>query len=122
VSAGRGGTALSQAEIGRFGVLLRARLAELVAETEAVQRDVLEPSGRERFQDVDESIEEAGLAAELDVLASEDELGYELREALERIAQGTFGRCEECQAWIPRERLELVPEARLCVPCAQVEA
>src|SRR5688572_28964037 len=98
----RDGTPLSQVEIGRFGMRLRARLAELVAETEAVQRDALEPSGRDRTQDVDEAIEEAGLAAELDVLASEDELGYELREALDRIAQGAFGRCEECGAWIPR--------------------
>lgn len=110
---------LSAAEVERYRERLRARLAVLTAEIEAAQRNALEPSGRDRFQDVDESVEEAGLEAELDLLAAEDELGYELREALERIERGTFGRCEECARWIPRTRLELVPEARLCVRCAQ---
>lgn len=112
-------TALRTAEIEHYRTLLVARLRELAAGSEAVQRDALEPSGGERFQDVDESIEETALTAELEVLAGEDEQGYELREALERITQGTYGRCEECNAWIPRARLELVPEARRCVPCAQ---
>ena len=39
--------------------------------------------------------------------------------ALDRIAQGTFGRCEECRAEIPRARLQAVPYARHCVACAR---
>lgn len=112
-------TPLSAAEIERYRARLEERLSVLVTETEAVQRDMLEPSGKDRYQDVDESIEEAGLEAELDVLAAEDELGYELREAIERIELGQYGRCEECEEWIPRPRLELVPETRHCVRCAR---
>lgn len=32
-------------------------------------------------------------------------------------ANGKFGLCEECGNRIPLERLMIVPEARLCVPC-----
>lgn len=41
----------------------------------------------------------------------------ETTQALRRIAQGTYGVCERCQAQIPVERLERCPCARYCVPC-----
>jgi RNA polymerase-binding transcription factor DksA len=38
-------------------------------------------------------------------------------EALKRMAEGTYGRCERCRIDIPVERLEILPHARYCVPC-----
>ncbi|MFV2020285.1 TraR/DksA family transcriptional regulator [Micromonospora sp. LOL_023] len=38
-------------------------------------------------------------------------------EALARIAEGRYGRCDKCGGDIPRERLEILPHARYCVPC-----
>lgn len=38
-------------------------------------------------------------------------------EALKRMADGTYGRCDQCQQQIPPERLEILPHARFCVPC-----
>ena len=38
-----------------------------------------------------------------------------LRHARDRMRQGDYGRCEECDAPIPFERLKLRPDARLCV-------
>jgi serine phosphatase RsbU (regulator of sigma subunit)/RNA polymerase-binding transcription factor DksA len=40
-------------------------------------------------------------------------------QALKRIADGTYGRCERCDVDIPVERLEILPHARFCVPCQQ---
>ncbi|GAA2620242.1 hypothetical protein GCM10010399_59200 [Dactylosporangium fulvum] len=37
--------------------------------------------------------------------------------ALQRLADGTYGACEQCGASIPRERLEILPHARFCMPC-----
>ncbi|GAA0708842.1 TraR/DksA C4-type zinc finger protein [Dactylosporangium roseum] len=37
--------------------------------------------------------------------------------ALRRLADGTYGTCEQCGASIPRERLEILPHARFCMPC-----
>ena len=40
-------------------------------------------------------------------------------DALERMADGTYGRCDRCNLDIPIERLEILPHARFCVPCQQ---
>ena len=37
--------------------------------------------------------------------------------ALARLAEGTFGRCENCGGAIPEDRLEAVPWATLCIEC-----
>jgi RNA polymerase-binding transcription factor DksA len=41
-------------------------------------------------------------------------------QALKRIADGAYGRCERCGVDIPVERLEIFPHAPFCVPCQQV--
>jgi len=43
----------------------------------------------------------------------------EIGEALERIRQGTFGRCEECENPITKPRLQALPYTRHCVACAR---
>lgn len=48
---------------------------------------------------------------------AEDEL-VELAAARDRVAAGTFGRCEVCGAPIGGERLVARPTARTCVACA----
>lgn len=50
----------------------------------------------------------------------EQELGA-IEDALERIAEGTFGVCEECSKLIPKERLKAIPQAALCLECKQKE-
>jgi RNA polymerase-binding transcription factor DksA len=37
--------------------------------------------------------------------------------ALEKIANGTYGFCENCGKEIEQKRLEAAPEARLCMKC-----
>lgn len=41
----------------------------------------------------------------------------EVDEALDRIANGTYGICEECGGPIGLKRLEVRPVAKYCVPC-----
>jgi RNA polymerase-binding protein DksA len=55
----------------------------------------------------------------LSLLQNEEQALDEIGAALDRIAQGTFGRCEECQKEIPRARLQALPYARHCVECAR---
>ena len=42
----------------------------------------------------------------------------QLQAALDRIASGEFGYCEDCGDDIPFKRLELLPTTRFCVGCA----
>jgi len=93
---------------------LRAALARTVG---SIERDALGPSGETTGPPADESIEEAALDVELETLATEDQLGYEVAEALGRLASGHFSLCEECGRAIARERLVFLPWARECRDC-----
>jgi DnaK suppressor protein len=43
----------------------------------------------------------------------------DVNAALDRLADGTFGQCEECGGSISEERLNAIPYAPLCVRCAK---
>jgi RNA polymerase-binding transcription factor DksA len=55
----------------------------------------------------------------LGLMQNEEQTLGEITAALERIKQGSFGRCEECQNEIPKARLQALPYARYCVECAR---
>jgi DnaK suppressor protein len=42
---------------------------------------------------------------------------YEVREALQRLDSGTYGRCQACGQPIDSARLEAIPYAALCLHC-----
>lgn len=42
-----------------------------------------------------------------------------LQNALRRIESGNYGMCVRCGEEIPRGRLEIVPEALICIPCSE---
>ena len=78
---------------------------------------------------LDEALEvHTGFLAGLDVDVEDDiqlALGRlaertvdEIRAALERIDQGTYGSCEACSLPIAPDRLQAIPYARFCTPCA----
>lgn len=53
------------------------------------------------------------------LLENDNLIAADIRAALERIEQGTFGRCEECDRDIGKERLQALPFARYCIDCAK---
>ena len=42
---------------------------------------------------------------------------HDIQSALAKIEDGAYGLCERCEEPIPRRRLDVIPWARLCVPC-----
>jgi RNA polymerase-binding protein DksA len=64
---------------------------------------------------------QAGVPAE--VLTQLDEQSRQEMEdieaALARLEDGTYGRCETCEAAIPAARLDAFPRARRCIPCQE---
>ncbi len=48
-------------------------------------------------------------------------LVYHVDEALRRIQDGTYGKCQSCNKMISQARLEAVPHARLCIDCKNKE-
>lgn len=67
--------------------------------------------------------EEADEAQEYDNLLSlEYSLESKLKDvnsALEKIEEGKYGKCDKCGKEIEKRRLQVCPEARLCLKCKQ---
>ncbi|NUM74217.1 TraR/DksA C4-type zinc finger protein [candidate division KSB1 bacterium] len=51
----------------------------------------------------------------------EGRLLYHIDQALERVEDGSYGHCHNCNQLIAWERLEAVPHARLCINCKMKE-
>jgi DnaK suppressor protein len=104
--------------------LLREREAvlELLAEFEEGTDDLREQSGElslYRFHMADVGTEMMEKEKEFLLASRDGRRLYEIDEALRRLYKEpeTFGLCERCGEAIEFERLELVPEARLCARC-----
>jgi DnaK suppressor protein len=54
----------------------------------------------------------------LRVLGSEEDVLDQIEEAIQRIEDGNYGRCEGCGEEIPKSRLDAIPYAAQCVRCA----
>ena len=53
--------------------------------------------------------------------SSEGRVLMEINDALRRLYRGEYGICESCGKPIARARLEVMPQARLCVACKEKE-
>ncbi len=54
----------------------------------------------------------------LGLLGNEEEVLQQIDAALQRIENGSYGKCEECGRAIAKVRLDAIPYAALCVRCA----
>ncbi len=55
----------------------------------------------------------------LELASNERELLFQIKEALERIEQGTYGTCIMCKNPIPKTRLKAIPYTQLCKKCQE---
>ncbi len=53
----------------------------------------------------------------LDLAANERERLFEIEDALKRIEDKEFGRCEKCDKLINKSRLKALPYTRMCMNC-----
>ena len=99
-----------------FKKLLTQRLNGLLAE---VNKTVYEmTSQKDRFPDPsDRASMESERSFNLRIRDRERKLMEKIEEALERIENGNYGICEECQEEISEGRLKVRPIATLCIEC-----
>lgn len=94
---------------------LEERLEQLTRRTQRVERDLRSPHD-------DDWAERAQQIENDEVLERLDDDGQaeiaEIRAALRRIDDGSFGTCSECGAQIEEARLRVLPYARSCIGCA----
>lgn len=115
---------LTSAELREFKTMLLERTRLLKGDLAGLEQETRTESSGESSA--------PGHTAELASDESERDLSYgrmasqteELKEiaaALDRIKDGSFGKCESCEGNIPKERLRAIAYARLCVPCQTKE-
>ena len=94
---------------------LTARLAELGERLDAIDIELEshhDPDWSERAveREADEVLEATGIAGQTEV--------RQIRAALRRIAQGSYGACVKCGEDITDARLDVLPWTPLCRSCA----
>lgn len=96
-------------------VALDSRLAELGVRLEMIEEE-LESHHNPDWQELaaeretDEVLEATGLAGQVEI--------PQIRAALSRIADGSYGECTRCGADIPEARLDALPWTPVCRGCA----
>ncbi|ADG88346.1 molecular chaperone DnaK [Thermobispora bispora] len=61
--------------------------------------------------------EDTARLAVLNDIAATEQAVRELEATLERLKDGTYGRCDDCGSAIPFNRLKIRPLARYCINC-----
>ena len=117
---------MTKQETNAFRDRLRALAVRLGSTVAGLEEGVRKPTGGQTSGGLSNAPLHPGdngtdaFHQELDATLLENEafIRDEVVAALERLKQGTFGRCENCGRDIVRERLEVLPYVRYCTPCA----
>lgn len=116
---------LATSTLKRFRNLLeeeKTRLTDVILEIEEEQEELrLSKTSAEKSPDPNTA--EGGSLAfeiekELSLHQNAKDLLAQAEEALERIEEGTYGICANCDSAIPVARLEALPHTKLCVTCS----
>lgn len=94
---------------------LEGRLAAMQARLANIKKDVTQ----EHSGDSAEQAQERENDEVVDAIGNETAQSIrDITAALERIADGSYGICQDCGEDVGPARLEIVPEATRCVGCA----
>ena len=112
---------MNQRDVKKFEKLLLAERDRLTGSIKSIEDASRYESGRDNSGDLS-SYAESGtdnfeLDTALNIAIGESHWLSEVSEALIRLKNGSYGRCEGCEKEIPRKRLEVFPSAKYCVAC-----
>jgi DnaK suppressor protein len=106
---------MTKAEVDKFKKILEARQAELSGLLRNRDEIVIEKAP--------DALDEVQLAGERELairnLDRDSNMLRQIRRALARIADGTFGVCLHCEEDISPKRMSAVPWAAFCIKCQE---
>ena len=107
---------MEKAKIEEFQKILQGQLEELLREADKTVSEMTDE--KTNFPDpTDRASLESDRNFELRIRDRERKLIMKIREALERIENGEFGICENCEEEIGAARLKARPVTTLCIEC-----
>ncbi|MGH8004534.1 MAG: TraR/DksA family transcriptional regulator [Limisphaerales bacterium] len=120
---------MKKKDLEKYEKLLLARRAELVEEMGLLKKAALETTIKDSSGDLssysyhmaDQGTDAMEREKAFLMASKSGRLLYHIDEALRRIKDGGFGKCQECGEEISTARLEAVPHARLCIACKEKE-
>lgn len=112
---------MRQTELDSFRRLLEARKREILTEAERAVGS-MNSKPEEAFADpTDRATLESDRNFLLRLRDRERKLLTKIDEALARIRDGSYGRCEECGGEIGLQRLRARPVTTLCIACKSAQ-
>lgn len=102
-------------EYAELAAQLRTRLADLVGRAKVIEDDLRHPLDQDWEEQAIDLADDEALIGVDQVLRTEIQ---QIRLALLRIENGTYGTCAICGDEIPLARLEARPIATRCMACA----
>lgn len=112
---------MRERELKHFQTLLNEKLDELLLEADRTV-DGMTDAKAENFPDpTDRAALESNRNFTLRIRDRERKLIAKIKEALTRIDDGSYGKCEECGEKIGRERMEARPVTTLCIDCKSLQ-
>ena len=120
---------MKKKDLEKYEKLLLARRTELVEEMGLLKKAALETTIKDSSGDLssysyhmaDQGTDSMEREKAFLMASKSGRLLYHIDEALRRIKDGSFGKCQECGGEISTARLEAVPHARLCIACKEKE-
>ena len=103
-------------DLDSFRKLLTRRLKELLMEAEKT-KNMVKATEESPPDPMDQASDQSERDFLLRLRDRESKLMAKIKEALEKIDNGTFGICEECGEEISLKRLRARPMATLCIDC-----
>ena len=111
---------MNRTDLNMFRDLLNERKRDLIVEASRTV-DGMEDSRDEISDPSDRASLEGNRTLTLRIRDRERKLITKIEEALGRIDDGSYGKCEECSENISRERLEARPVTTLCIDCKSLQ-
>ena len=119
---------LTKEQMKQFRQLLITERVKLVNEIKSIAHDA-STSPRDASGDLSAyTVHMADMASDtyerelsMNIVTSEQELLYQIDDALKRLDEGTFGLCQQCSQPITMSRLKAVPYASMCITCQRAK-
>src|SRR5512146_2389684 len=110
---------MSKAQLKKFKDMLEAKRQEIIKRAQQTLNEDMMLDANDLPDEMDLASSEYLQSFTFRLRGREKSFLDKIERALQKIEEGTFGNCEECEEEISVKRLEARPETTLCIRCKE---